>query len=83
VITVHIKLFAIARDAAGGRSELKLSMPDHATPRAAMDVLLSKFPALESWKNYVRFAVNYEYVGDDHALSNDDELAIIPPVSGG
>ncbi|MCB0657419.1 MAG: MoaD/ThiS family protein [Saprospiraceae bacterium] len=46
------------------------------------EVLLEEFPDFEKLR-YVRFAINESYVDDDHVISQDDEIAIIPPVSGG
>ena len=34
-------------------------------------------------EDLIRVAVNQEYVGLDHAVSNDDEIAIFPPMTGG
>jgi molybdopterin converting factor subunit 1 len=45
--------------------------------------LLKKFPALAAHRASVRLAKNHEYVGLETTFANDDEVALIPPVSGG
>lgn len=81
MIKVNIKCFSLV-SAALNESELTLDMPEGA--RAA-DVLgrvremnKAKLGALP-----IRVAVNQEYVTGDVVLKNDDEVALIPPVSGG
>ena len=46
-------------------------------------LLLEKFPALDGHRNHVRLARNWEYAGPDAQFHNEDEVALIPPVSGG
>lgn len=45
--------------------------------------LLKKFPALAMHRASVRLAKNLEYTGADARFGNADEVALIPPVSGG
>ena len=47
--------------------------------------IIEKYPDLKKHmiKEILRFAVNQEYVINNTNLSNDDEIAIFPPVSGG
>ncbi len=45
--------------------------------------LIEKYPELEDIIKVSRFAVNYEYVGEDYELKGSEVVAIIPPVSGG
>jgi molybdopterin synthase catalytic subunit len=44
---------------------------------------LSNYPAIAQLAGRFRVAVNEEFVADDHALADRDELALIPPVAGG
>jgi MoaE-MoaD fusion protein len=74
---VRVRLFAVLRERAGAR-ELELDLPDGARVRdalAAVGDLAAGLPLL--------MAVNREYADEDVALNADDELALIPPVSGG
>lgn len=77
-----IKLFATLRERAG-TSELTRDYPDDATIAQIWKRLKAEFPALEGHRDAVRFAVNQEYVGDDYRPRQGDEIAFIPPVSGG
>lgn len=45
--------------------------------------LLAVHPGLERFRRSVRLARNSEYVGPDARFSDTDEVALIPPVSGG
>ncbi|MGB2712055.1 MAG: molybdenum cofactor biosynthesis protein MoaE [Conexibacter sp.] len=74
---VRIRLFAMLRERAG-TSELQLELPDGARVRdalAAVEALAGGLPLV--------MAVNREYADADAPLAAGDELALIPPVSGG
>ena len=45
--------------------------------------LLDRYPGLDRFRGSVRLARNSEYVGPDATFANTDEVALIPPVSGG
>jgi molybdopterin converting factor subunit 1 len=79
---IRVKLFAILKDAAD-TGELTLDLPDGATVESARQALEVRFPALGKFLPRVAFAVNQSYVKTDAQLRADDELALIPPVSGG
>ena len=81
-MTVRICLFAVLRDRAG-IGETALTLPDGATAASAASSLIDQFPALRDAVPRVMFAVNQEYAGPDTVLKDGDELALIPPVSGG
>jgi molybdopterin synthase catalytic subunit/molybdopterin converting factor small subunit len=76
---VTVRLFAMLRERAGGAREMTLSLPDGARVSDALaalgDVAPPELPLV--------MAVNREYARDDQVLEPDDELALIPPVSGG
>ena len=46
-------------------------------------VLFDRFPPLEELRESIIYAVNAEYVQDDFPITAEDDIAIIPPVSGG
>ncbi len=77
-----IRLFATLRERAGA-PELTRDYPDDATVAQIWERLKAEFPALEGHRDAVRFAVNQEYVDDDYRPRPGDEIAFIPPVSGG
>ena len=76
-VQVTVRLFAVLRERAGA-PELTLDLPDGARVRDA----LSELAALAGDVPLV-MAVNREYAPDDRVLDPGDELALIPPVSGG
>ncbi len=79
---ITIKLFALLRDRAG-TSTVTLELPEGATARSAADELATRFPAIASNLTSAAYAVNLAYVPAGTVLKNGDELALIPPVSGG
>jgi len=81
-MTVTVKLFAILRDTAGV-PELPLALPDGATVAVAVDALLALHPALAPFGARIACAVNLTRVPRDTVLRDGDELALLPPVSGG
>ena len=74
---VTVRLFAQLRERAG-TNELRIELPDGARVRDALDELRDLTGALP-----VVMAVNRQYADGDSPLSPGDELALIPPVSGG
>ncbi|MFL5755041.1 MAG: molybdenum cofactor biosynthesis protein MoaE [Chloroflexota bacterium] len=81
-VTVRVRLFAIQRELAGTRS-LELGLADGATVEDAWSALVERVPALAPGRPAVRFAVNGAYADPTTSLADGDELACIPPVSGG
>ncbi|HEV7301056.1 MAG TPA: MoaD/ThiS family protein [Tepidisphaeraceae bacterium] len=79
---INVKLFAILRDAAG-TPELTLDLPDGATVHTAAVALGERLPALAEHLPHTGYAVNRTYAGPAEVLKDGDELAAIPPVSGG
>jgi MoaD family protein len=81
-LAVRARLFAIQRELAG-RREIELALPLGATVEDAWDDLVRRFPVLAPGRPYVRFARNGEYTEAQAPLADGDEIAVIPPVSGG
>lgn len=79
---VHVKLFAILREQAG-TSEVVLELDPGATVATARGVLAASVPSIAPHLGRVAFAVNQSYAKADAPLHEGDELALIPPVSGG
>ena len=82
-MTVTVRLFAILRDRAG-RDSIELRLPEGATVGDALRAL-AETPGLADplARLTVRMAVNRDYADVETALSGGDELALVPPVSGG
>ena len=81
-MNVNVKLFAIARDRAGADS-VSLELAPGATVSAAGRALVERLPTLADLEPRVAYAVNREYASRETVLRDGDELAVIPPVSGG
>ena len=79
---IRVKFFALVRERAG-RGELLLNVGDGATVADALVRLGEQVPAVAELLPRCAFAVNRSYAQRDHALREGDELAVIPPVSGG
>ena len=81
-MTVRVKCFALARDLAGF-AERNIDVPDGATAGDALAAVVAIAAGLQSNAGRLALAVNLEYVDREHVLADGDELALIPPVSGG
>lgn len=81
-LRVRIRLFAMQREAAGMK-ELRLEVPLGSTVDDAWSAAVEVVPALAPGRSSLRFAVNGEYADPDRPLADGDEIACIPPVSGG
>jgi MoaE-MoaD fusion protein len=79
---ISVKLFAVLRERAG-TGELTLHLPEGATVAAAAAAITQRLPGISAYVPRVAYAVNREYVGAEAHLKDGDELALIPPVSGG
>lgn len=79
-MTVRLVAFGIAKDILS-HSHMDLVV-DGGNIRQLKDALVREFPEFDKLKS-LRFAVNEEYQPDDFVLSENDEVVIIPPVSGG
>lgn len=76
---IRVLYFAKAADDAGSR-EQDLSLPDHATLKDLRIHLAGAFG--RDFLHY-GFAINEEWARDEHVLQEGDEVAVLPPVSGG
>lgn len=79
---IEMRYFAIVREAIGQASEQR-QVAEGTTAGQLFDALVAEFPRLERMRPLTMVMVNRTYVRDDHLLSEGDEVALIPPVSGG
>ncbi|MGE0823375.1 MAG: molybdopterin converting factor subunit 1 [Candidatus Binatia bacterium] len=81
---MHIKLrfFAALREKLK-RSDDECEVPTGATVQTVWELLKHEHPDLAAMEKSMAFAVDQEYVDRNHPLQDNDELAFIPPVSGG
>ncbi len=81
-VNVTVKLFAVYQEAYRV-PELKLQFPVGATLVDVCDRLIAEHPNLEQWRKITRFGINLQFVKPGTVLQNEDEIVLIPPVSGG
>lgn len=81
-MTITVHLFAAARDQAG-TDRADLPWQDGLTVNALRESLARQIPALATLLPRCLVAVNHEFADDGKLLQATDEVAIIPPVSGG
>lgn len=79
---VTIRLFAGLRELAG-EAELPRDLPEGATVRHAWDTLALEFPQVAAYERSMSAAVNADYARFTTPLQHGDEVAFLPPVSGG
>jgi molybdopterin converting factor subunit 1 len=79
---VHVHFFARARDLAGV-SMATLELPAHAAVSDLRRLLAERFPELARLLERSALAVDNEFADDALELTNDAEVALLPPVSGG
>jgi molybdopterin synthase catalytic subunit len=79
---IIVKLFALLREKAG-TDTVHLDIPEGANTGQALAVLQHQYPVLEPYLPRVRLALHMRFVDIETGLCEGDELALIPPVSGG
>jgi MoaE-MoaD fusion protein len=81
---MHVKLlfFATLKDIIGA-PQLQLDLPTGATVNDVWERLESSYPRLRPYRSIVLTSVNEEYVERGVTVSDGDEVALFPPVSGG
>ncbi len=81
-MNISIRAFASYREAIGAQ-RLSVDVPEGSTAAQVWDGLLARYPRLVDLPRPAAFAVNDEYISGEATLRDSDELALIPPVSGG
>ena len=81
-MNITVKLFASYRELLG-EDELVMEFDEGATVGDALDLLKETYPVLAQQGYSPLTACNLTHVSKRHALTDGDELAIFPPVSGG
>ena len=79
---VTVRLFARLRDLAGA-GELVRDVPAPATVQTVWGTLVSDIPGLRAYERAMSVAVNAEYSRMEAPVGEGDEVAFLPPVSGG
>ena len=81
-MTIRVLFFASLADATGMR-EAEVDPGLHPDVASVFTEFARKFPMLEAHRASLLYALNSEFVGPDAAVSDGDEVAFLPPVSGG
>jgi molybdopterin synthase catalytic subunit len=79
---VRVLFFGVLKDLVGRTGE-SLELPDGAVVREVLSHYLSEVPRMREALASIAVAVNQEYAGAETVLRSDDEVALLPPVSGG
>lgn len=78
---LEVLLFGITKDIVG-KQKLTIDVPSGTTVVKFKEILKTLFPGLQHLDS-IAVAINSCYVKEDKILQPDDEIALIPPVSGG
>jgi molybdopterin converting factor subunit 1 len=81
-VHVTVRLFARLREIAGA-PELRRDVPDGSTAQDVWNGLTAEFPPLAGYSRAVSVAVNEEYARLTASVRDGDDIAFLPPVSGG
>jgi molybdopterin synthase catalytic subunit len=81
-VEIDIRYFAMIREVVGRAAERR-RVSEGLTAGALFDNLIAEHPRLQRMRPVTMLMVNQSYVRPDHPLSDGDEVAFIPPVSGG
>ena len=79
---IKVRLFANLRELVGER-EITITVPSGVTVSYLNNEILKKYPQLRSFSNKFVTSVNYKVTSGDTIINSGDEIALLPPVSGG
>src|SRR5439155_25309854 len=79
---VTVKFFATYREISGSK-ELKVRVPEGSSVQVLLDSIYAKLPRLKGFEDTMLLAVSHEFAEPTAALREGDEVALMPPVSGG
>jgi molybdopterin converting factor subunit 1 len=81
---VKVLLFGAAAERAGGIRQTEVAVVEEGTTIGELwDALTELYPGLEPMRDTLAFAVNGEYARMEETVFAGDEVAVLPPVSGG
>lgn len=79
---VRIRVFGVLREESGA-DEWDLVLPDEATVKELRQCAATAIPGLEALQDRVAVSIDFEIASDDRVLRDGEEVALLPPVSGG
>ena len=80
-MTIRLLAFGIAKEIVGS-SRIEIEVAENISSSSLKQLLGETYPALQKLKSFM-LAVNNSYANDSQVILVSDEIAIIPPVSGG
>ncbi|NTV64746.1 MAG: MoaD/ThiS family protein, partial [Oscillochloris sp.] len=82
MITIHIRFFAGHRDIVGCTTQ-EMQLEPGTTLGQVWQRLVTSYPRLTGYTGRLLYARNQQFAGPETLLADGDEVAFIPPVSGG
>jgi molybdopterin converting factor subunit 1 len=79
---IKVRLFANLRELVGER-EITITVPSGVTVIYLNNEILKNYPQLKSFSNKFVISVNCKVTSGDTIINSSDEIALLPPVSGG
>ena len=79
---VRVLFFGVLKDIAGRSSE-ELKLPEHATAASVLDHYEQQFSSLKGLLSSIAISINHQYARPEDRLKANDEVGLLPPVSGG
>jgi len=79
---IKVKFFAYTREITG-LNETEIEIKEGTDLSGIMDRLAERFPGLQRYRSEINMAVNHEYAPPETIVKKGDEVALLPPVSGG
>ena len=79
---VRVRVFAALREILG-KEEVEVELPERTTIEGLWKQLVVVDDRLKPFTKSINFAINHDFVGKETELNPDDEVAFLPPVSGG
>jgi molybdopterin converting factor subunit 1 len=81
-MVIRVKLFAAMSELAG-RDCVEIALPDGAAVAELRRQLAAQWPLIRTLLSRSAIAVNHDFADNERVLQSTDEVAVIPPVSGG
>ena len=81
-MTIRVLFFGMLKDVVGKDSD-SLDLPEPARLADVLNLYGARFPRMQNMRSSIAMSVNQEYAGPEARLKAGDEVALLPPVSGG
>lgn len=80
-IKVSVYAFGVSKDIIG-KKQFEMSIPEDSSVSEFKQLIVDQYPRFRDITGF-HIAIGDEYARDEDSISNDDQLSILPPVSGG